>query len=53
MFGWFNDFAMLYSDFTFLNDRLARHYGYAAKATGRGHAPVRTWLAEGAGFVVE
>lgn len=34
-------------------DRLARHYGYAAKATGPGHAPVRTWLAEGAGFVVE
>lgn len=34
-------------------ERLARHYGYAAKATGPGHAPVRTWLAEGAGFVVE
>ena len=34
-------------------DRLARHYGYAAKATGRGHAPVRTWLAEGAAFIVE
>jgi hypothetical protein len=34
-------------------DRLARHYGYAAKATGRGHAPVRTWLADGAAFIVE
>jgi hypothetical protein len=34
-------------------DRLARHYGYAAKATGRSHAPVRTWLADGAGFIVE
>ena len=34
-------------------DRLARHYGYAAKATGPGHAPLRTWLADGAGFVVE
>jgi hypothetical protein len=34
-------------------DRLARHYGYAAKATGREHAPVRTWLADGAEFIVE
>ena len=34
-------------------DRLARHYGYAARATGREHAPVRTWLADGAGFIVE
>jgi hypothetical protein len=34
-------------------DRLARHYGYAAKATGPGHAPVRTWLADGAAFIVE
>ncbi|HMJ44727.1 MAG TPA: DUF6456 domain-containing protein [Pseudolabrys sp.] len=34
-------------------DRLARHYGYAAKASGRERAPVRTWLADGAGFIVE
>jgi hypothetical protein len=34
-------------------DRLARHYGYAAQAKGRHDAPIRTWLAEGAGFVVE
>ena len=34
-------------------DRLARHYGYAAQAKGRTDAPVRTWLAEGAGFRVE
>ena len=34
-------------------DRLARHYGYAAQAKGRSDAPIRTWLAEGAGFVVE
>jgi hypothetical protein len=34
-------------------DRLARHYGYAAKATGPAQTPVRTWLADGAGFVVE
>jgi hypothetical protein len=33
-------------------DRLARHYGYAAQAKGQAHAPIRTWLAEGAGFVV-
>jgi hypothetical protein len=34
-------------------DRLARHYGYAAQAKGRGHAPIRTWLAEDAAFSVE
>ena len=34
-------------------DRLARHYGYAAEATGRGRAEMRTWLAEGAEFRVE
>lgn len=34
-------------------DRLARHYGYAAQAKGQPDAPIRTWLAEGAGFVVE
>jgi len=34
-------------------DRLARHYGYAAMATGRERAPVRTWLADGAEFIVE
>ncbi len=34
-------------------DRLARHYGYMAQARGRDHAPVRTWLADGAGFQVE
>ena len=34
-------------------DRLARHYGYAAQAKGQARAPIRTWLAEGAGFVVE
>jgi hypothetical protein len=34
-------------------DRLARHYGYAAQAQGRNEVPIRTWLAEGAGFVVE
>lgn len=33
-------------------DRLARHYGYAAQAKGQANAPIRTWLAEGAGFVV-
>jgi hypothetical protein len=31
-------------------DRLARHYGYAAEARGRGNAPVRTWLAPDAAF---
>lgn len=34
-------------------DRLARHYGYAAQASGQAHAPIRTWLADGAGFVVD
>lgn len=34
-------------------DRLARHYGYMAQAKGRSDAPIRTWLAEGAGFKVE
>ncbi|MEI9803909.1 MAG: DUF6456 domain-containing protein [Pseudolabrys sp.] len=34
-------------------DRLARHYGYAAQATGRAQAAVRTWLAEGAAFSVD
>ena len=33
-------------------DKLARHYGYAALAKGRSDAPIRTWLAEGEGFVV-
>ncbi len=33
-------------------DRLARHYGYGAEARGAARAPVRTWLAEGVGFVV-
>jgi hypothetical protein len=28
-------------------DRLARHYGYMAQATGRTNAKVRTWLADG------
>ena len=34
-------------------DRLARHYGYAGEAHGRGHASIRTWLAEDAAFAVE
>ena len=34
-------------------DRLARHYGYAAQARGRAQAPIRTWLADGAAFVVD
>ena len=34
-------------------DRLARHYGYAGHAKGRAHAPMRTWLADGASFSVE
>lgn len=34
-------------------DRLARHYGYMAQAEGRGDAPIRTWLAEGAAFKVD
>ena len=34
-------------------DRLARHYGYAAQTCGRAHAPMRTWLADGATFSVD
>jgi Domain of unknown function (DUF6456) len=34
-------------------ERLARHYGYAAETRGRLRAPVRTWLAEDAGFRIE
>jgi hypothetical protein len=34
-------------------DRLARHYGYAAQAKGRVHAPIRTWLADDATFTVK
>jgi Domain of unknown function (DUF6456) len=34
-------------------DRLARHYGYGGEACGRARAPVRTWLAEDAGFSVD
>ncbi len=34
-------------------DRLARHYGYAAKAAGPGHAAVRTWLADDVEFKVD
>jgi hypothetical protein len=33
-------------------DRLARHYGYDSEARGRSHAPVRTWLAPDAAFVL-
>jgi len=34
-------------------ERLARHYGYAGETRGRGFAPLRTWLAQDAEFVVE
>jgi hypothetical protein len=34
-------------------DRLARHYGYAAQASGRAQASIRTWLADGATFSVD
>ena len=34
-------------------ERLARHYGYAARTRGPSHAPVRTWLAEDAAFSVD
>jgi hypothetical protein len=34
-------------------DRLARHYGYAALARGRAQAPIRTWLADSAAFVID
>ena len=33
--------------------RLARHYGYSARARGPARAPVRTWLADDAAFGVE
>lgn len=33
-------------------DRLVRHYGLCGEAHGRGHAAVRTWLADDAKFVV-
>lgn len=34
-------------------DRLARHYGYAAKTSGLNRTFVRTWLAEGAEFKID
>jgi Domain of unknown function (DUF6456) len=34
-------------------DRLARHYGFAAQVRGPAHAPIRTWLADGAAFSVD
>jgi hypothetical protein len=34
-------------------ERLARHYGYSARATGRTHSHVRTWLADDARFSVD
>ena len=34
-------------------ERLARHYGYAARASGRANPQVRTWLADDASFSVE
>ena len=34
-------------------DRLARHYGYTSEMRGRGHAALRTWLADDAGFSVD
>jgi hypothetical protein len=34
-------------------DRLARHYGIAAQAKGRAHAPIRIWLADGVTFSVD
>jgi hypothetical protein len=33
-------------------DRLAWHYGFSAEARGPARAPVRTWLAPDAAFVV-
>ena len=33
-------------------DRLARHYGLQGEAHGKGRAAMRTWLADGAEFVV-
>ncbi len=34
-------------------DRLARHYGYAGHLRGRGHAALRTWLADNVRFAVD
>ncbi len=34
-------------------ERLARHYGYAGETRGRARSPLQTWLADGAGFVVD
>jgi hypothetical protein len=34
-------------------DRLARHYGFGSEARGLPRAPIRTWLAPGAAFLVE
>lgn len=34
-------------------ERLARHYGYAARTSGRTHTHVRTWLADDAQFSVD
>ena len=34
-------------------ERLARHYGYVAAASGFSHAAVRTWLADDVSFTVE
>jgi hypothetical protein len=34
-------------------ERLARHYGYAARANGRARSNVRTWLADDAKFSVD
>ena len=34
-------------------ERLARHFGYASETRGCARAPLRTWLADDAAFVVE
>lgn len=34
-------------------DRLARHYGFVVEIRGAAHAPIRTWLADGAAFSVD
>ncbi len=34
-------------------ERLARHYGYGGETRGRARAPVQTWPADGASFVVD